>query len=193
MTTPDMQNSADSPDVVQSETLLHIGQIRRLLPRIDYQDTFSAPLPEGYDMPLHALAHAMFAHPPKLLFRLMQLRDLLVAPLGLKTAKGTNMPKPGAEVSEPAIGDRIGIFKLVHKEDDLLLFKESDSHLDFVIALERKKGETGTSAPAGTDAIALSTCVRFNNATGRAYFFVVRPFHKWIVPMCMRDGLQRLK
>lgn len=201
--TPPAPGPADAnpfkPEVHKVDMLLHTGMIRGLLSRIDYQDTFESELPQGCPLPLHILAHRMFAHAPKAVERLMRLRDMIVGPLGLKTAgktaqtRGTNVPS-GDPMPEPAIGDRLGLFKLVHKEENLLLFKESDTHLDFVLALERVP-ESGTEN--GTDnrtaRLRLSTCVRFNNTLGRAYFLVVRPFHEWIVPLCMREGLERIR
>lgn len=183
------------PEVRRADMLLHTGMIRGLLSRIDYQDTFEAELPQGCTLPLHVLAHHMFAHSPKAVERLMRLRDMIVGPLGLKTAgkaartRGTTAPS-GDTIPEPAIGDRLGIFRLAHKEENLLLFKESDTHLEFVLALERV---TENSTENRADKLRLSTCVRFNNTLGRAYFLVVRPFHERIVPMCMREGLERLK
>ena len=203
--TPPAPEPADGspfkPEVRKVAIRLHTGMIRGLLSRIDYQDTFEAELPQGCTLPLHVLAHHMFAHSPKAVERLMRLRDMIVGPLGLKTAdkaahtRGTyaqdgESGKAGDTLPEPAIGDRLGIFRLVHKEENLLLFKESDTHLDFVLALERV---TGNETEHRTDRLRLSTCVRFNNTLGRAYFLVVRPFHERIVPMCMREGLERIR
>ena len=81
---------------------------------------------------------------------LLALRNLLVAPFGLKT---------GA-----AGGD--SLFPLHHRDETEIVMGTDDRHLDFRIALLRQDGR-----------IHMATWVRPHNAAGRAYLALVMPFH----------------
>lgn len=183
-----MQSSTNG-SVAESATRLHTAHIRGLLHRIDYQDTFSAELPPDCAVPLHVIAHALFTTSPGVVRRLMQIRNMLVKPFGLKTGDEELSPLAStprlSEIPEPEAGNRIGIFTLRHKDNERMLFMEADKHLDFVVALRREMDN-------GRTMLHLTTCVQFNNRTGHLYFAVIKPFHKWIVTQCMRDGLQRV-
>ncbi len=164
---------------------LNTADIRGLLDRIDYQDTFGCDLPpDGPE--LHVMARAIFGTSPGIVRTMMRLRDMLVGPLGLKTASGINASSPEPS-SPPEIGQRIGLFTLRAMDDRTLLFMERDRHLDFVVRLRRSDAE---GQPARAQ-LHLSTCVQFHNAFGRAYFAVVRPFHARIVARCLRDGMTK--
>lgn len=82
---------------------------------------------------------------------LLQLRNRIVAPLGLKT-----------ELS----GDDDHMFPLTYDTEDELNFGLDDSHLNFRIAVLRAQGR-----------IYMATWVHRNNLLGRAYLLAVMPFH----------------
>ena len=66
---------------------------------------------------------------------------------------------------------------------------KDDKHLDFRVSvyLDPVPG----TAP-NTYAFTLSTIVFFRNRAGKAYFALVKPFHKLIVPAMMRATANRL-
>jgi hypothetical protein len=134
---------------------------RRALPTVDYCDVFSAEV-DG-TATVEGVARQLFSGRPP---RLMRLRDALVRPFGLKTS-----PRGPRAPLRLMPGERVGLFTVFECTEDELLLGEDDRHLDFRICLR----------VAGDGEASLTTLVRFRNLWGRAYFFLVRPFHARIV------------
>ena len=134
---------------------------------MDYVDVFSGPVrPEAS---LDEVARLLFAGPP---LTLLKLRDALVRPFGLKTS--------ASRLQNRALhflpGEQLGLFTLYERTADALLLGADDRHLDFRVCL---------SVP-GTGHATLTTVVRFHNGWGRAYFFLIRPFHALVVRGLLR-------
>lgn len=109
-------------------------------------------------------ATRMFARSPRWVRTLVNLRNLIVAPFGLKTS--------GA--GEPATGGMIGIFPVVSETPDRLVAGFNDSHLDFRVLVD--------VAPAGAgQQVTATTLVRTHNRLGRLYLAVIVPFHRLVV------------
>lgn len=137
----------------------------RALASVDYFDVFSTHV--GGDVSLEEVARRVFAGRPP---RLMRLRDALVRPFGLKTSPSGPRPPPRF-----LPGERIGLFTLFERNEEELLLGEDDRHLDFRVCLR----------VAGAEA-SLATAVRFRSLFGRAYFFLIRPFHTLVVQGMLR-------
>jgi Protein of unknown function (DUF2867) len=101
----------------------------------------------------------------------MRLRDALVHPFGLKTS-------PRGPRHRPSFlpGERIGLFTLFERTEEEMLLGEDDRHLDFRVCLR----------VSGDGQATLATLVRFRNGWGRAYFFLIRPFHALVVKRMLR-------
>lgn len=95
---------------------------------------------------------------------LMQVRNLLVRPFGLKPGKSGG-------------GNHIGPFPVVSQSGDEVVLGFDDSHLNFRLAFLRQSG-----------LIHAATWVRPHNFAGRVYLAAVLPFHKLI----LRDAMRRL-
>lgn len=149
------------------------------LPRIDYADAYLARLPTDQRYTLDQAVTLVFATAPEWVKALLRLRNALVRPFGLKVEP----PQPSAVPGSPLLpGARIGIFSILDRRPDELLLGEDDRHLDFrVSVLLRDESEAQWAT--------VTTVVRFHNARGRAYFAMVRPFHKLIVPTLIRHAL----
>lgn len=97
---------------------------------------------------------------PSWVEKLMALRNLVVAPLGLKT-----------ELSlENAETDMLGPFPVVTRTENEIILGLDDKHLDFRLSFMTD----------GTHAYG-ATWVRRNNWLGRIYLAVIMPFHILIV------------
>ncbi len=94
---------------------------------------------------------------------LLDLRNLLLRPFGLKT--DTSGEGSGA------------IFPVVHEDHEEMILGTDDRHLNFRICIHRAGGQ-----------IHMATWVHCNNIFGRAYLAAVMPFHILIV----RDGMRRI-
>lgn len=150
------------------------------LPRIDYADAYLAQLPAGRHYTLDEAVALVFATVPGWVKGLLQLRNTLVRPFGLKV----DPPDPSRRVAGPLLpGARLGIFRVLDRRPDEILLGEDDRHLDFRVSVLLRDDGEGQWAT-------VTTAVHFHNAWGRAYFVVVRPFHQLIVPSLMRRALR---
>ncbi|MEO6510047.1 MAG: DUF2867 domain-containing protein [Nocardioides sp.] len=131
------------------------------LPRVTFSDTFTQRLPTGSS---RAVAHwhraLLDAGVPVWVEALLAARNRLAAALGPETAG-----RPGDDFP----------FTLLARDGDTLVFGADDKHLDF----------RGVLRVVGED-LQCATVVHEHNATGRAYFCVVKPFHRLIVPALLR-------
>ena len=132
------------------------------LPRVDFTDTFTLRLPPGSSRDVEDWHRALItAGSPAWVAALLAVRNRLAKRLGLDTAGGSSDTSP---------------FTLLRRIDgDTLVVGADDKHLDF----------RGVLRVVGDD-LQCATVVREHNATGRAYFTVVKPFHRRIVPTLLR-------
>lgn len=96
---------------------------------------------------------------------LMQLRNRLVLPLGLKTDRD----------SSGGSAQGTTLFPVCFEDDQELILGTDDRHLNFRISIRRQAGR-----------IHMATWVHRNNLLGRIYLALVMPFHILIVRDCMR-------
>lgn len=143
--------------------------------RFAYADCFRLPL-RRRDIESWELIAAFFHASPGWFEQLAALRDRLVKRLGLKTSAGN--PR---EAEPPfQLGQRLGFFRLIELSPSEALLGDEDKHLDFRVSLL-----VGTE---GDDPVlTVSTVVQTKNRLGRAYFAVVRPVHRLIVPLMVRE------
>jgi uncharacterized protein DUF2867 len=100
---------------------------------------------------------------PKWFYPLFLLRQLLVAPFGLK----------GPDKS----GRRLGMFPVETKTPNEIILGFDDTHLNFRISV----------LSDGTRVFA-TTWVKFNSRFGRFYLWLIKPFHVLI----MKDSIARV-
>lgn len=145
------------------------------LPGADWADRFEVVIPCA-GLTAEAAARHLFTHMPGWARRLLALRDVIVAPLGLQGAST-------AEAAGAPSGSRIGIFPVVSNEREEIVLGFDDSHLDFRVIVD--------TLPLNADAtcVGLQTVIRRHNLTGRAYLALIMPFHVMIV----RSSLRRLE
>jgi hypothetical protein len=110
----------------------------------------------------------MVKQQPRWIDALLTLRNLLVAPFGLKTS--------GAGES----GDIVGILPVVSQTPERLVAGFNDSYLDFRIVVDVTAADSGRSVTA-------TTLVLTHNWLGRAYLATILPFHRLIVRTMLRQ------
>lgn len=134
--------------------------------RYAYQDIQWRPLQRRHT-DITPVISAFLGSAPPWVDTLMRLRDRMVGPLGLVTAQpwGQGQPQPPF-----AVGQRLGIFRLLALQEREVIMGENDRHLDFRISLL-------LDGPG----LYMSTLVRPHNIWGRLYLRVVLPFHHLIV------------
>lgn len=155
----------DAADVRLVETPVEVLRAAGL-PRVDFDDTFAVRLPAGSSRDAEDWHRALLsAGSPVWVATLMAVRNRLARLLGLDTAGGQGDTSP---------------FTLLRGDGDTLVVGADDRHLDF----------RGVLRVVGDD-LQCTTVVHLHHATGRAYFAVVKPFHRRIVPALLRRAARR--
>ncbi len=139
-----------------------------VLPGATFCDAFEIAIDDG-PVTARSAATAILGSMPGWALGLMALRNLLVAPFGLKSEAG---PHDGA-------ADRVGFFPVLDESAERIVLGLDDRHLDFRIILDVLAG-------AGTGRrIRLATAVKTHNALGRGYLASILVFHKAIIRTVM--------
>ena len=126
----------------------------------------SAPAADGAAL-LQAFSQSM----PDWAEGLMRWRNRLVAPLGLKTGAIAVVGAAG----NYQVGQRLGVFQVLHLGEQDAVLGENDRHLDFRLVLQWRPGR-----------LQVSTLVRTHNLLGKAYLAAVTPFHHLMGAASMR-------
>jgi len=162
---PNAFHSVTSTAVPSQSAIAHV------YPSTNLADAFSICLPADASNDPESLARFIFSHQPSWIGWLTNLRDIIVAGFGLKTAKNL------ASLATDAKASRLGIFKVYSKNRTEIVFGEDDNHLDFRLSVLCFSEATRES----NRQLVLSTVVHCHNRLGRAYIFVVAPFHRMVV------------
>jgi hypothetical protein len=106
---------------------------------------------------------------------LLNIRDMLVRPLGLKTVADLKQTR----------GDRVSLFRIFERHDDEIVLGEDDTHLDFRVSVLVQPSSHGQPR------LIVTTVVFCNRSLGRAYITLIAPFHRAVVRASL-DRAQRL-
>jgi hypothetical protein len=144
-----------------------------MLPGAQFVDAYRVAV-GGKSLDARQAAIRMMARTPGWVDALLRLRNLMVAPFGLKTS-GEGSPAPGGI---------IGLFPVVSETPERLVAGFNDSHLDFRVVVD--------VAPAGDgQEVTSTTLVLTHNRLGRAYLTVILPFHRAIARSLLRQVAER--
>lgn len=112
-------------------------------------DAFAVRLPFGTSGDPEVLWRFLMAHQPSWIGWLTNVRDIIVARFGLKTASQL------ASLSDRADGERIAFFKVYGRSESEIVLGEDDKHLDFRLSVLR----TPDTSPALGGELIVSTVV----------------------------------
>jgi hypothetical protein len=143
------------------------------LARIDFSDGYSGQADRTYADAEQA-ARAVFADPPHMVRSLMALRNVVVAPFGLKA---------GIDFSDRGLG-KIDVFPIISNTNSEIVVGGNDKHLDFRIWIGVQPGPKGSE-------VTISTLVKINNRLGRGYLSVIMPFHKLFSRALLQRAVSR--
>ncbi len=151
------------------------------LGRSYYWDSYEAPLRRD-DLAMQEIYLALFAHHPRWAVWLLNLRDRVVVPLGLRPADAAG---PDAIEIKPAyaVGEKIARFTLFGQGDTEIVTGGNDKHLDFRVSVRKLTGRGGSR-------VVLSTSVTPHNVFGKAYLFVILPLHRLGVRMLLANAVR---
>jgi Protein of unknown function (DUF2867) len=168
--------------VVQEIDITSTSLAVRSFPHIDFADAFKCQLPANEPQNIDLVTRAIFLTMPQWIVQLLELRNAIVRPLGLKTSINV-VPSNSQDELQP--GTSVGVFEVLARSlNEEIMLGEDDNHLDYRVSIQLEREEEKCW-------VIVSTSVKFNNWFGRAYFTMVRPVHKIIVPAMMRYGLER--
>ncbi|MGY3619581.1 DUF2867 domain-containing protein [Bradyrhizobium sp. USDA 10063] len=125
---------------------------------------------DGTALDARKAAEKMFARRQRWIEALLRLRNLIVAPLGLKTSGEGDKASHGM----------VGIFPVLSETPERLVAGFNDSHLDFRVVVD-------VTSRAGGQDVTTTTLVRTHNWLGRAYLAIILPFHRLVVAAMLRQ------
>jgi hypothetical protein len=167
--------------VVQKIEIPNTSLAMRSLPRIDFADAFRCQLPENQPENIDSVTRSIFLTMPQWVAQLLELRNVIVRPFGLKTSIDA-VPSNNQDELQP--GTAVGVFEVLDRRlNDEIMLGEDDKHLDYRVSIQLERQEKKCW-------VVVSTAVKFNNWLGRAYFVPVRSVHKIVVPAMMKHGLE---
>lgn len=139
-----------------------------LLAGAQFMDAYRLEL-ENTALDARQAAERMMARAPRWVDALLVLRNIIVAPFGLKTSGGERAPR-----------EIIGIFPVVSETPERLVAGFNDRHLDFRVVVN--------VATAGRrQSVTATTLVLTHNWLGRTYLKVIMPFHRLVVRAMLRQ------
>jgi hypothetical protein len=124
----------------------------------------------GRHLDARRAAEKMMARSPRWVEALLDLRNMVVAPFGLKTS--------GA--GEPASGGMIGIFPVISETPERLIAGFDDRHLDFRVVVD-------VATAGACQQVTATTLVRTHNLLGRFYLAIILPFHRLVVRSLLKQ------
>lgn len=130
-----------------------------------------------------------FAKPgPKWFEELFALRNKIASLFKLKTPAMVTK-KEDNDSNKYEVGTQAGIFKVYDKTATEIILGEDDKHLDLRISLFLEQSKYNENEKK----ITVTTIVKLNNKLGKYYFFIIKPFHRTIVPLILKRNFKQLE
>jgi hypothetical protein len=133
-----------------------------------FMDAFCLEV-DGAALDARQAATRMMARAPRWVDALVALRNIIVAPFGLKTSGAERVPR-----------DIIGIFPVVSETPERLVAGFNDKHLDFRVVID-------VATSGQRQSITATTLVLTHNWVGRTYLTIITPFHRLVVRAMLRQ------
>ena len=133
-----------------------------LLAGAQFMDAYRLDV-DGAALDARQAAMRMMARAPRWVDALVVLRNIIVAPFGLKTSGAERAPR-----------DIIGIFPVVSETPERLVAGFNDKHLDFRVVVD-------VATFGQKQSVTATTLVLTHNWLGRTYLAIIMPFHRLVV------------
>jgi hypothetical protein len=135
-----------------------------LLAGAQFADAFRVTVQDA-GLDARSAAERMFSQSPRWVEALIDLRNKIVAPFGLKTSGKDDVKAGGV----------IGLFPVLSETPGQLIAGFNDHHLDFRVVVDVVPIDGG-----GDQQVTATTLVLTHNWFGRAYLTAIMPFHRLI-------------
>ena len=146
----------------------------RVLAGAQFADAFRVRV-AGAKLDARTAAMRMFSQNPRWVQMLLDLRNVIVAPFGLKTS--------GKD--EAKAGGMIGLFPVLSETPGQLIAGFNDHHLDFRVVVDVAPADGSRDQE-----VTATTLVLTHNLIGRAYLAAILPFHRLIAKTQLRQVCQ---
>lgn len=140
-----------------------------LLPGAQFIDAYRIAV-EDAAVDARQAAERMLARGPRWIDALLTLRNLIVAPFGLKTSAP----------NQSGTADIIGLFPVLSQTPDRLVAGFDDKHLDFRVVVDVAGSGVSRNVTA-------TTLVLTHNLLGRVYLATILPFHRLVIRAMLRQ------
>ena len=157
-----------TPAVAPSEVPPH-SEISRRLHGARFHDCYRVRTAQAYPSAMALYLQAV-SRTPAWVDALMAARNRVVGLAGLKNLGHLGAVSAGKPASAYRVGDRVGIFSLLHLTPGEVILGDADKHLEVQVSVCLVEGGA-----------AFSTVVHIRNTLGRVYMLFVAPVHKIIV------------
>ncbi len=142
-----------------------------LLAGAQFADAFRVTISDAR-LDARAAAMRMFSQSPRWVQMLLDLRNGIVAPFGLKTS-GKDDVKAGG---------MIGLFPVLSETPGQLIAGFDDHHLDFRVVVDVAPVDGSRDQE-----VTATTLVLTHNLIGRAYLTAIMPFHRMIAKTLLKQ------
>lgn len=139
-------------------------------------DSFSAPL-RRRELGMAELFAAIFGHHTGPMKAALLARNAVVRLCGVETPDAADILRPEFKARYEA-GEKIGPWPVYMFGERELIAGRDEKHLDFRVSLHK-----------GREAVTITTVCTVNNAFGRPYLRVVKPFHQYGVRALLRNAV----
>jgi hypothetical protein len=148
------------------------SQLHARLAGADFHDAHCVDNPYPDDRPALALWMQTLGRTPRWVDAAMGARNAIVKRLGLKDLGVLSRIDRNRPLQDYRVGERVGIFTVLHLSDDEVVMGDDDKHLDVQVSLLKTADRK----------VIVSTVVHIHNALGRLYMLFVKPAHRVIAP-----------
>ncbi len=156
--------------VIEDQVPETIG-ITNALSSVDFKDTFATT---NHSDSLPKIAMLIFGTIPGWVSVLFKVRNFFAKMIGLQTDPPTNVN------TALEVGGYIGFFEIYSIATDEMILGANDTHLKFRVSIHNTKEEQYN--------IKVTTLVQYTNFTGKAYMFIIAPFHRMVVKRMLRQA-----
>jgi hypothetical protein len=125
---------------------------------------------------------AVMGRTPRWMDFLMAVRNQVVRLAGLKNLGAMQLPPNAKPASSYRVGERVGIFSLIHLAANEVIVCDDDKHLRVQVSVFKHHEQ-------GQPMVSVSTVVHNHNRLGHLYMAVVGPAHQILVPIMLRQVL----
>jgi hypothetical protein len=166
---------------ITRQALPEHSHIATQTPGADFADCycFADPCPQAGAMETYL---TVMGRTPRWMDFLMAVRNQAVRLVGLKNLGNMQLPSRDKPASAYRVGERVGIFSLIHLAANEVIVCDDDKHLRVQISVFKHREQ-------GQPVVSISTVVHNHNRLGRIYMAVVGPVHQVIVPIMLRQVL----